>query len=214
MVSTMDVVPTILDWFCVPYPEYKLFGKPVTLTGKSILPAITKEPLPSPFNGVFASHSFHEVTLNYPMRVARHGDMKIIHNINHRYPYPLATDLYMNPTFLDILNRTIEHRPLPWFITLKEYYYRNEWQMYNISADPQEQKNLATDPKFESVFTIMAKILNKWLVDTNDPWRCLPHGELEGDTCYKLWNNGFEKFSLEDLTEEDTMGALKYSPHK
>ena len=204
----MDVVPTILDWFQVPFPDYKLFGKPVTLTGKSILPAITKEPPSVVFDHVFASHNFHEVTMNYPMRVARHNEMKIIHNLNHRASYPLATDLYMNPTFLDILNRTIDHKPLPWFITLKQYYYRDEWQLYNLTADPKEQQNLAGSPEYETVFTDMSKFLVKWLVETNDPWRCLPYGELEGDKCYKLWNEESQMDRSGSMFD-----ALKYLPH-
>ena len=45
-VSLLDIVPTILDWFSIDYPSYKLFGThDVQLTGKSVLPALKEEPV-------------------------------------------------------------------------------------------------------------------------------------------------------------------------
>ena len=31
--SLLDITPTVLDWFGINYPKYKLFGHPVNLTG-------------------------------------------------------------------------------------------------------------------------------------------------------------------------------------
>nr|XP_047906275.1 N-sulphoglucosamine sulphohydrolase [Anser cygnoides] len=56
--SLLDVTPTILDWFSIPYPSYSLFGsKRVQLTGKSLLPALGKE---QPWATTFSSQSHHE----------------------------------------------------------------------------------------------------------------------------------------------------------
>lgn len=58
----LDITPTILDWFSIPYPSYSLPGSPVTpvhLTGRSLLPALVAEP--SSWHTVYASHSLHEV---------------------------------------------------------------------------------------------------------------------------------------------------------
>ncbi|KAM6468572.1 N-sulfoglucosamine sulfohydrolase isoform 2-T2 [Liasis olivaceus] len=61
-VSLLDITPTILDWFSVPYPSYSLFGKQIVqLTGKSLLPALSREPK---WTTVFASQSLHEDLLN------------------------------------------------------------------------------------------------------------------------------------------------------
>lgn len=57
-----DITPTILDWLSVPYPSYTLPSSPsapVHLTGRSLLPALVKEP--GGWNSVFASQSLHEV---------------------------------------------------------------------------------------------------------------------------------------------------------
>ena len=49
----------------------------------------------------------------------------LIHNLNYWAPFPIDQDGYLAPTFQDILNRTRTRAPLPWRITLKEYYYRS-----------------------------------------------------------------------------------------
>ena len=80
-VSPLDIVPTILDWFSIDYPSYKLFGThDVQLTGKSVLPALKEEPV-SGWDTVFASHDLHEVTMYYPMRVLQKNKLKLIHNL-------------------------------------------------------------------------------------------------------------------------------------
>ena len=197
MASTMDIVPTILDWFNITYPSYNLFNAHVKLTGKSLLPLIQREPkainrkfrsTDSAYDQVFSSHNFHEITMYYPIRVYRTTDMKIIHNLNNKAPYPIAADLYVAPTFLDILNRTESGLPLPWITTLDKYYYRDEWQMFNLTSDPHEQNNLAYNPEYHTVFKSMQERLSQWLVETNDPWQCLPSEELQGRRCVPLYN--------------------------
>lgn len=42
----------------------------------------------------------------------------------------------------DILNRTRSKQPLPWYKTLKQYYYRPQWELYDVRADPAETNNL------------------------------------------------------------------------
>lgn len=59
---SLDITPTILDWFSVPYPSYSLPANPATpvhLTGRSLLPALVTEP--SSWHTVYASQSLHEV---------------------------------------------------------------------------------------------------------------------------------------------------------
>ncbi|XP_045158345.2 N-sulphoglucosamine sulphohydrolase-like isoform X1 [Mercenaria mercenaria] len=200
MASTMDIVPTVLDWFDIKYPKYKMNSKQVSLTGKSVLNALKPHVPPGPFDRVFSSHVFHEITMYYPMRVIRTKDTKLIHNLNFRAPYGLATDLYQNPTFLDILNRTESGQPTKWFTTLQKYYYRDEWQLFNLTSDPHEQKNLAGSAEYKNVFKSLKKTLNQWLLDTNDPWRCLPDEELEENgVCYPMDNRKFSDMQVNVL---------------
>src|SRR5690606_23951257 len=43
---------------------------------------------------IFASHTFHEIQMYYPMRVVRDRQYKLIWNIAHGLPYPFASDLW------------------------------------------------------------------------------------------------------------------------
>lgn len=42
----------------------------------------------------------------------------------------------------DILNRTRNKQPLPWYKTLEQYYYRPEWELFDLRRDPAETVNL------------------------------------------------------------------------
>ncbi len=179
MVSLTDIVPTVLDWFSIPLPNYTLFGpNPVTLQGKSLLPLLESEP-DHGWESVYASHNLHEVTMYYPMRVVRTQQYKLIHNLNYKMPFMIDQDFYVSPTFQDLLNRTANDLPTKWFKTLQEYYYRAEWELYDVNADLTELINLAGEEKYREVLEALKKELNDWQRATNDPWVCAPWGVLE-----------------------------------
>ncbi|XP_022092481.1 N-sulphoglucosamine sulphohydrolase-like [Acanthaster planci] len=187
LTSTTDIVPTVLDWFGVPYPNYSLLRKKVVLTGQSMLPITLAEPKGWDF--VFSSHNFHEVTMSYPMRVMRDRQYRLIHNMNYRAPYPIAQDLAACPTFVDILNNTAAGKPTKWYKTLDQYYYRPEWELYDVTNDPMEEVNLAQAPTHKTTLEAMQKAICNWRHATNDPWRCFPEGVISGPTtCIDLQN--------------------------
>ena len=188
--SHTDLVPTILDWFGLPSPSYIINGKKTVLQGKSLLPVTEKEPSTG-YDTAFSSHNIHEVTMYYPMRVLRNRDFKLIHNLNYKMPYPMAADIYYSPSFRDIVNRTMAGEVLPWFKTLEEYYYRDQWELYDLGNDSMELCNLAYNPVYQSTLQSMQKQLFEWQEDTNDVWRCAPGQVLvyEAEGCYPLDNN-------------------------
>lgn len=176
MTSQLDLMPTFLDWFGVSsgFEANEVSG----LTGKSLLPILDKEP-PSDSTMVYGSHNFHEVTMAYPMRVARNNRYKLIHNLNYNLPFPIDQDFYVSWTFQDILNRTISKTALPWYKSLKNYYYRPEFELFDLKTDSYERINLAYRKDFMKIRTELQEQLWKWQVATNDPWRCAPNGVLE-----------------------------------
>ena len=181
MVSLTDLVPTILDWFGLPLPDYNIFGpNPVTLKGKerSFLPILEEEPKEG-WDEVFASHNLNEVTMYYPMRAVRNPRFKLIHNLFFKMPFMIDQDVYLSPTFQDVLNRTIQERPTNWFKSLKDYYYRSEWELFDLVHDPEEKSNLSGAPAYLSVFVELKKRLMDWQKVTNDPWICSPSGVWE-----------------------------------
>lgn len=103
MTSHLDILPTVLDWYRIS-TDYKTdlernsLQKSV-LTGKSLLPLLVKEPDDDPDAAVFASQSYHEITMNYPMRSIRTKRYKLIHNLNYHAPFPIDQDFYISPTF-------------------------------------------------------------------------------------------------------------------
>ncbi|KAM7035303.1 N-sulfoglucosamine sulfohydrolase [Acridotheres tristis] len=175
--SLLDLTPTILDWFSIPYPAYSIFGsRQVQLTGKSLLPALESE---QPWATAFSSQSHHEVTMYYPMRAVQHGHFRLIHNLNYKMPFPIDQDFYVSPTFQDLLNRTRAGQPTHWDKTLHQYYYRQRWELFDCSRDPSERQNLAPDPRYAPTFQLLRAQLLKWQWDTGDPWVCAPDAVLE-----------------------------------
>ncbi|CAM4649140.1 unnamed protein product [Caretta caretta] len=187
--SLLDLTPTILDWFAIPYPSYSIFGtKTVQLTGKSLLPALLSEP---PWVTAFSSQSHHEATMYYPMRAIQHQQFRLIHNLNFRMPFPIDQDFYLSATFQDLLNRTRARQPTHWTKTLHRYYYRERWELFDRSSDPTESRNLASDSRYAGVLELLKAYLLNWQWDTNDPWVCAPDGVLEeklSPQCQPLYN--------------------------
>ena len=177
-VSLLDITPTVLEWFQISYPEYKLFERDVKLTGKSLLNS-------SESDVVYGSHSLHEITMYYPMRSIRKNNVTYIENINFKMPFPIDQDFYLSPSFQDLLNRTKHREPLHWFKTLDKYYYRPRYELYNRTSDALEYKNLAYDEQYSKLRFQLANELKIWQKLTWDPWLCSPWGVLEDAGAYK-----------------------------
>ena len=187
-VSLLDVAPTSLDWLGIDYPSYALFGHKVQLTGKSLLPVLKQEPS-SGWDTVFGSHDLHEVTMYYPMRAIQKKNLKLIHNLWYKMPYPIALDIYTSYTYQDLLERTREGVPTHWIRTLKQYYYRSQWELFNLSSDPKELTNLIENPSYQDVVKELTQELFAWQRITNDPWICSPGGVWVTDHCESMDND-------------------------
>ena len=44
LASTTNIVPTIMDWFGLKFPEYSIYGSTAQLLRKSLLPILKTEP--------------------------------------------------------------------------------------------------------------------------------------------------------------------------
>lgn len=180
MISLTNVVPTVLDWFELSPQNYTIFGpNPVSLD-LSLLPLTENEPEKG-WDTVFTSHNIHEVTMYYPMRAVRAKNYKLIHNLNFKMPYPIDQDFYLSPSFQDLLNRTVNGQKTNWFKTLNDYYYRDQWEMYDLSKDPHEINNIVTQESHKNVFADLKRMLLNWQKETNDPWICSPDAVWENE---------------------------------
>jgi N-sulfoglucosamine sulfohydrolase len=158
MVSWVDLAPTVLDWARV--------APPAGLAGRSILPILERETVDG-WDEIYASHTFHEITMYYPMRAVRTRHYKLIWNLAHPLEYPLASDLWGSPTWQDILHR---RDPMLGRRALSTFLHRPEFELYDLQSDPDELHNVASDPSFTPVLgELKAKLLAK-MKATSDPW--------------------------------------------
>ncbi|MCL4132611.1 UNVERIFIED_CONTAM: hypothetical protein GTU68_015475 [Idotea baltica] len=184
--SLLDITPTILDWFNITYPKYHILDKTheVNLTGKSLMPLLEGS-AEEQQEYVYFSHTLHEATMYYPIRSVRTKRFKLIHNLNFAMPFPIDQDFYMSPTFQEILNKTMSNETLNWYKTLNDYYFRPEWELYDLKLDEEERLNVAKKKSYSKIFIWLASRLFKWQKNTSDPWLCSPHGVLQDSGTYK-----------------------------
>ena len=142
--------------------------KPYKPHGRSFLNVLDQE-RPAGWDEAFSSHTFHEVTMYYPMRTVRSGKFKLIFNIANPLPYPFASDLFASPTWQAVLKRNDEYE-LYGQRSVKAYLHRPRFELFDLDADPHETKNLAEDPAHQTTFETLQAKLKKWQEATNDPW--------------------------------------------
>ena len=159
MVSYIDIMPTVLDWTGASPPPYDL-------PGRSILPVLEQEN-PAGWDTVFASHTFHEITMYYPMRVIRTRKYKYILNLAHKLDFPFASDLYESATWQGILRRGDKRMGVR---EVEKYIHRPKRELYDLENDPHEVVNVADNPQYKDILDNLRARLRKWQEDTNDPW--------------------------------------------
>lgn len=160
MVSWADIAPTILEWAGVPAPkDYKL-------AGRSLLP-ILEQRQPAGWDRVFASHGFHEIQQYYPMRALRTRQYKYIANLAAPLPFPIAGDVASSATW-----HVIESKPSLGLgaRSLDAFLHRPAEELYDLSKDPHEVRNVANDPAYRQVIERMRADMNKFRTETHDPW--------------------------------------------
>jgi N-sulfoglucosamine sulfohydrolase len=183
MISHIDILPTILDWVGMELP-YKVYSPKYeipnrlsrmigleekdyyTLPGRSLLP-ILDEKNPSEWNTIFASHTFHEVTMYYPMRSIRTREFKYILNIANGLDYPFATDLWESLTWQGLLERNSNKLGIK---SIESYLLRPKEELYDLKKDPYESNNLADNPEYKEIIADLRKRLKSFQASTQDIW--------------------------------------------
>ncbi|MHC4568831.1 MAG: sulfatase family protein [Planctomycetota bacterium] len=159
LVNFADLAPTILDF------AGALPGRS-SLQGRSFKSALNQEH-PKGWDETYASHTFHEITMYYPMRVLRQRKYKLIWNIAHGLDYPFASDLWASSTWQATIkggNKYYGRR------SVEAYLHRPKFELYDLENDPHEVKNLADDPNHRKVLTDLKTRLKAFQKRTKDPW--------------------------------------------
>lgn len=135
--------------------------------GKSWIP-ILGDPRGEHWDTVFASHTFHEIQMYYPMRVVRDKQYKLIWNIAHPLPYPFASDLWVASSWRAQYQQGPAARYGP--RTVGRYIQRPQFELFDMQQDPDEAVNLATDPQYAAVLKKYQQKLKAFQQETDDPW--------------------------------------------
>jgi len=159
MVTWADLTPTILDFAGAKVPDYPLHGR-------SFLPVL-EETDPPGWDEICASHTFHEITMYYPMRVIRTKRYKYILNVASPLPYPFASDLYASPTWQGVLRRG---DAMYGSRTVEAYIHRPRHELYDLQNDPKELVNLASRAEHQGTLAELQEKLKAWQQKTKDPW--------------------------------------------
>jgi N-sulfoglucosamine sulfohydrolase len=192
MISHIDITPTLLDFAgtldtqknrprgwedpkkSFPIPKTKapkdnrgITGKLSSYHGKSWL-GILGQKNATHWESIFASHTFHEIQMYYPMRVYRDREYKLIWNIAHPLPYPFASDLWVASSFQAQYQKSLS---APYGKkTVRQYIHRPEFEFFKISEDPDEANNLAGNPKFAPQLEDYKEKLKSAQKQFHDPW--------------------------------------------
>lgn len=165
MISWADMTPTILDMANIDM-------KGMYFHGRSFKDIIGQEE-PKGWDKIYASHTFHEITMYYPMRVIENRDYKLIWNAAWQLDYPFASDLWISSTWQGVYHEKIKMYGKR---TVDEFLHRPEFELFDMKNDPDESINLYDDEKYADVLKEMIEELKAWQLKTRDPW-------------YILWDN-------------------------
>lgn len=191
MISHIDITPSLLDFaggldpttngpkeWIDPDQFWKERGEAVkenrdgrhkfrSYHGKSWVPILGK-PDATHWETIFASHTFHEIQMYYPMRVVRDKKYKLIWNIAHGLPYPFASDLWAASTWQA---QYAKGMTAPYGQkTVGDYVYRPAFELYDIEADPHESENLAFKSEYAKILAEYQDRLKAFQKEMNDPW--------------------------------------------
>lgn len=191
MISHIDITPTILDFAggldekvnapkdMLDIRKYRKEQKLANMDnhdgnkpfdqyhGRSWMHVLA-DPAATHHEEIFASHTFHEIQMYYPMRVVRDSKYKLIWNIAHPLPYPFASDLWAASSWQAQLAKG-DDAPYGQ-MTVGRYVQRPEFELFNIAADPNESTNLAISPGHADILEMYQAKLKAAQKQYDDPW--------------------------------------------
>lgn len=160
LMTWTDLTPTILN-YCGGVDAGQEFH------GESLRPVLEDPRNPPARSEIYASHTFHEITGYYPMRVVRSSRYKFIWNIAHALTYPSASDLWRCSTWQGTLRDGLEtFGPR----RRENYLHRPAFELYDLEQDPCETVNLADDAAYADMVADFKEKLRAFQKSTHDPW--------------------------------------------
>ena len=179
MINWADLTPTILDMAGVLPDAGRLMRDRVddpqmnwnqtaneALQGRTFKPVL-ENPEAEGWDETYASHTFHEITMYYPMKSVITRKYKLIWNIAWQLPYPHASDLWASSTWQAAL---AGGSGMYAGKSIQTYTYRPEFELYDLEQDPYETRNLAEMAEYSGELELLKKKLYAFQERTHDPW--------------------------------------------
>ncbi|MCL4507824.1 MAG: sulfatase [Chloroflexi bacterium] len=150
MISNVDVLPTLLDLVGLPHPPH--------LHGRSFKGLIVGgEYVPN--EAIYAEKTYH--TYYDPMRAIRTRRWKLIANFEFAPWQETSPDYDNNAKGYVEVSRALN---VPY-----DVQYHPAFELYDLAADPYEQRNLADDATHRQTRDELIRALRQWMADTHDP---------------------------------------------
>lgn len=161
MVSTIDLLPTLIVLAGGEVPD--------GLDGRSFA-SVLQGKNDSHRDVIFTTHTGDGNKNIYPIRSIRTREWKLIHNLHPEFAHTNHSDLDRKPmagaywnewATLAASNETAKQ-------IVDRYFIRPQWELFHLSDDRWELKNLAEDPDYLEQFNMLEKRLNAWMKDQSD----------------------------------------------
>jgi len=158
MVSTIDILPTILDATGVAPP-----GK---MHGKSLRPVLKDAGAPWR-EYLVAEFHFHGARPFYPRRAIRDQRYKLIHNLLAGKSKP-SSSIDADPAYR--ISQQPRYDGTPVRRAFDTFANPPEFELYDLQNDPVEFNNLAGQPQYHAVQERLTKSLFEYRRQTDDPF--------------------------------------------
>lgn len=163
LVSWIDLLPTCLD----------VAGKksPADLSGRSLLPILRGEKT-AHREQIFLTHSADGEMNRYPIRGVRTKQWKYIRNLDPTGEHHSHVDRGKNAAadgrnYFDSWVEKAKTDATAAAI-VRRYHTRPAEELYDLTADPWELKNLAADPAHAATLKSLSTALDAWMKDQGD----------------------------------------------
>jgi arylsulfatase A-like enzyme len=161
MVSWIDLLPTLLEAAGGRPPE--------AIDGRSFLPVLRGE-RGEHRERIFATHSGDGRWNIYPIRSVRTDRWKYIRNLHPEFAFTTHIDLpgrLGQRSFFSTWETAAQNDTAAAGL-LKRYHERPAEELYDLAADPHEQRNLAADPGYADQLQSLRGELDRWMSQQQD----------------------------------------------
>jgi N-sulfoglucosamine sulfohydrolase len=176
VVSWIDFLPTLIE---------AAGGKaPADIDGRSFLPVLRGE-AKTHRERIFTTHANDNRFNVYPARAVREGRWKYIRNLHPEFAFTTHIDLVAGAlgqrAFFSTWETAVKSDPQAAAI-LKRYHARPAEELYDLTTDPTEQRNLAADPKYTPQLASLRAELDGWMKLQGDQQKHFAEPRLLSDT--------------------------------